>query len=91
MYELEDRDPNDPVRISIFVDTGLGQLDSVEWVEKKLNALRDYDSNFYYKTFETRMGTMFTIDTKVRNTEHDDFSRFLFQCRIKFAENFKVR
>ena len=91
MKELEDRDPNDSIRITIFVDTGLGQLDSAEWVVSKLEKLKEYDGNFYYKTFETRMGTMFTIDTQVRNTEHDEFSRFLFQARIKFAENLKIR
>lgn len=91
MKELEDRDPNDSIRITIFVDTGVGQLDSVEWVASKLETLKEYDSNFYYKTFETRMGTMFTVDTKVRNTLHDDFKRFLFQARIKFAENLKIR
>jgi hypothetical protein len=91
MKELEGRDPNDSIRITIFIDTGLGQKDSEEWVEAKLNTLKEYDPNFYYKTFSTRMGTMYTIDTKVRNTEHDDFSRFLFQARIKFAENLKIR
>lgn len=91
MKELEDRDPNDSIRITIFVDTGLGQLDSVDWVASKLETLKEYDANFYYKTFETRMGTMFTVDTKVRNTLHDDFKRFLFQARIKFAENLKIR
>jgi len=91
MKELEDRDPSDSLRITIYVETGLGQLDSVKWVESKLETLKEYDGNFYYKTFETRMGTMFTIDTKVRNTQHDDFKRFLFQSRIKFAENLKIR
>ena len=91
MKELEDRDPNDSIRITIFVDTGLNETDSVEWVESKLEKLREYDSNFYYRSFDTRLGTMFTIDTKVRNTQHDDFDRFLFQARIKFAENLKIR
>lgn len=91
MKELEDRDPNDSIRISILVEMNDDMWDGAEWVESKLNALKEYDEGFYYKTHNTRQGTLFLIDTKVRNTLHDDFKKFLFQARIKFAENIKVR
>lgn len=91
MKELEDRDPNDSVRITILIQEGIGRMDSEVWIESKLEVLKEYDPGFYYRVFQTRQGTLYTIDTKVRNTEHDDFRRFLFQARIKFAENLKIK
>lgn len=83
-----EKDPNDPVRISIFVKEG---DDNEDWVCDKLRTLDDYDPGFYYRELPTRTGTIFIVDTKVRNMEHQDFKKFLFQARIKFAENVKIR
>ena len=91
MKELEGRDPNDSIRITILVEERIGRMESEVWLEPKLETLKEYDPGFYYRVLPTKRGTIYTIDTKVRNTEHDDFSRFLFQARIKFAENLKIK
>jgi hypothetical protein len=86
--EKDPKDPNDPVRISIFVPF---DEDNEDWVYDKLDTLKEYDPGFYYRELDTKNGTMFIIDTKVKNMEHQDFKKFLFQARIKFAENVKIR
>jgi hypothetical protein len=88
MSNETEKDPNDPVRISIFIKDG---DDNEDWVYDRLRTLKDYDPGFYYREIPTKLGTIFTIDTKVRNMEHQDFKKFLFQARIKFAENVKIR
>jgi hypothetical protein len=88
MSNETEKDPNDPVRISIFIKDG---DDNEDWVYDRLRTLKEYDPGFYYREIPTKLGTIFTIDTKVRNMEHQDFKKFLFQARIKFAENVKIR
>ena len=87
MKELEDKDPNDMVNITIQSD----DPDAEEWLYSKIETLKEYDPGFYYSFVKTRFGFLCKISTKVRNTEHDDFKRFFFQARIKFAENLKIR
>lgn len=88
MSDEIEKDSNDPVRISIFIKDG---DDNEDWVYEKLRALKEYDPGFYHRELPTKRGTVFTIDTKVRNMAHTDFKKFLFQARIKFAENLKIR
>lgn len=88
MTDEIERDPNDSVRISIFVKEG---DDNEDWVYERLETLKDYDPGFHYSELPTRLGTIIIIDTHVRNTEHQDFKKFMFQAKIKFAENVKIR
>lgn len=88
MSDEIDRDPNDSVRISIFVKDN---EDNEEWVYERLDTLKEYDPGFHYSELPTKRGTIIIIDTHVRNMEHQDFKKFIFQAKIKFAENVKIR
>jgi hypothetical protein len=88
MSDEAEKDPNDPVRISIFIKDGESNED---WVYDRLRTLREYDPGFYYREMPTKRGTIIIIDTKARNMEHGDFKKFIFQAKIKFAENVKIR
>ena len=88
MRELEDRDPSDSLRITIFVNEG---DENEAWVRTKTDEMKKWVDGVYVRELETKRGTMFTLDTKVRVASHPDFKKFIFQARIKFAENCKIR
>ena len=86
MFDPDNYDPNDPVKISFLCGT-----EFEEWVDEKILALEDYDEGYYVQRIDTMRGTLYQLQTTARHIEHDDFKRFLFQIKLKFGEEAKVR
>jgi hypothetical protein len=86
LFDPDNYDPNDPVKISFLCGT-----EFEEWVDEKILALEDYDEGYYVQRIDTMRGTLYQLQTTARHIEHDDFKRFLFQIKLKFGEEAKVR
>jgi regulation of enolase protein 1 (concanavalin A-like superfamily) len=69
MKELEGRDPNDMVNITIQ-----GESDEEDWVYSKLEKLKEYDPGYYYSFVQTRVGFLCKISTHVRNYHRADWN-----------------
>ena len=86
MKELEGRDPNDMVNITIQ-----GESDEEDWVYSKLEKLKEYDPGYYYSFVQTRMGFLCKISTHVRNCQRAALENFDIQAKLKFPEHFKLK
>ena len=87
MFDPDNYDPNDPVKIS-FTCTA---EEFEDWVDERIRALEEYDEGFYVQRLSTVRGTIYQLHTTARHMEHDDFKRFLFQVKLKFGEAAKIR
>jgi len=84
---LNEKDPNDPVKISFTVKD-----ESLEsWFDERIHLLRVYDPLFYCHQIPTKNGTMYQITTKYRNLQSEDYKKFMFQIKLKLGEDAKVR
>ncbi len=83
----ESRDKNDTRQISFVVDE-----DEVDWIDKRLNQLKEYDPGFYVRIIgvgDTKY--LYKITTQQKNLEHDDAKKFLFQLELRFGPKLKIR
>ena len=87
LFDPDNFDPNDPVKIS-FTCT---EEQYEDWVNEKIRKLEDYDEGFYVQQLSTMTGTIYQLHTTARHLEHDDFKRFLFQIKLKFGQEAKIR
>ena len=83
----ESHDQNDTRQISFVVDE-----DEVDWIDKRLNQLKEYDPGFYVRIIgvgDTKY--LYKITTQQKNLEHDDAKKFLFQLELRFGPKLKIR
>ncbi len=88
---MTEKDSNDPVRISFTVPADDSSAKNEAWVFERLGALKEYDPGFYYKNYTSKMGEIFMVDTKMKNLEHAEFKKFMFQVKIKLGQDVKIR
>jgi len=83
---LNEKDPNDSVKISFTIDEEL-----VGWMDGRLKILKDYDPGFYCQETIRTVGILYQITTKYRNIHSDEYKRFMFQVKLKLGHDVKIR
>lgn len=85
--QKDERDPNDPVKISFTVKD-----EAVEaWVDKRIAELKEYDAGFYCQVNSWLHGVLYTLTTTHQHLEHEDFKKFIFQVKLKLGKDVKIR
>jgi len=80
-------DPSDTRQISFMLD-----LKDSEWIDKKLEVLREHDAGFYVHCIGVGdFENLYKITTKHANLQHDDFKKFMFQVELKLGNKVKIR
>lgn len=81
------RDQNDTRLITFTADEA-----GAEWVDKKVEQLKEYNPGFYVQIIAHGSGQyIYKITTHQKNLEHDDAKKFLFQLELRFGSKLKIR
>lgn len=88
----DEHDSNDVRLITFSINP-----EDVDWIDKKLATLKEYDPGFYVQIIDLnhKQGKynqyIYKISTHQSNLEHEAFKKFIFQLGLKLGGKLKIR